>query len=399
MLDVAAAEALIMGRVRPLDAETCRLTEAVSRVLAGDVAADRDQPPFDRVTLDGIAIVFKAWQQGQREFMVSGTQAAGTPALALENPAHCVEVMTGAMLPEGADTVIPVERLSRDGDTVRVADDTPVEIGQGVHARGSDRRAGSSVLPTGTRIGPAEVAVLASAGQAMVSVSRMPRVAVVATGDELVDVDQPVAPHQIRSTNDRAIAASLSGHHLATVTRTHIADDEKSTLRTVRRLHSRHDMLILSGGVSMGQFDFVPAALKALGADQVFHRIAQRPGKPMLFAVSQDGKLIFALPGNPVSTLVCLTRYVLPALRAAAGLRERPTEKAVLTTDVRNEADLTLFMPVVLGASDEGMLLAEPRPTNTSGDFMSLAGTDGFVELTRGTRSWRTGSVVRLFRW
>ncbi len=399
MLDVAAAEALIMGRITRMESQTCALSEAHGRVLVADVAADRDQPPFDRVTLDGVAIAFADWEQGLREFVVAGVQPAGRPALSLSASGQCIEVMTGAILPEGADTVIPVERLSRQDNVVTV--DTPLTVNHrdAIHPRGSDRRAGVTVLPAGTRIGPAEIAVLASVGQGKVDVSALPHVAVVATGDELVDVDDRVAAHQIRSTNDRTLEASLLRHTLARVTRARIDDEPRTLLRRIRKLHDRHDVLILSGGVSMGRFDFVPAALKELGAETVFHRIAQRPGKPMLFAVSRSGKLIFALPGNPVSTLVCLTRYVLPALRAAAGERTATVERAVLTGDVRNPADLTLYMPVVLASSDNGQLLAEPRPTNTSGDFMALAGTDGFVELPRGKDLSPAGTAVRLFRW
>ncbi len=399
LLDVAAAEALIMGRITRMKTQTCALSDTPGRVLAADVAADRDQPPFDRVTLDGIAIAFADWEQGRREFTVAGVQPAGKAALSLGASGQCIEVMTGAMLPEGADTVIAVERLSRQDNVVTVSEPLTVKHRDAIHPRGSDRRAGVTVLPAGSRIGPAEVAVLASVGQARVGVTALPHVAVVATGDELVDVDDRVAPHQIRSTNDRTLEASLLRHTLAQVTRARIDDEPGKLLRRIRKLHDRHDVLILSGGVSMGRFDFVPAALKELGAETVFHRIAQRPGKPMLFAVSRSGKLIFALPGNPVSTLVCMTRYVLPALRAAAGERAATVERAVLAGNVSNSTDLTLFIPVVLASSDSGQLLAEPRPTNTSGDFMALAGTDGFVELPRGTDRWLAGTAVRLFRW
>jgi molybdopterin molybdotransferase len=307
--------------------------------------------------------------------------------------------MTGAVLPAGADTVIPVERLEKRGAQVSVHPDALVERRQAIHARGSDRRAGAQVLEAGLRRGPTEIAVLASAGRSEVTVARLANVAVVSTGDELVDVSDSIEPWQIRSTNDRAIEASLVRHKLATVTRARLADDPEQMIESIVRLHASHDALILSGGVSMGQYDFVPDVLGKLGAEIVFHRIAQRPGKPMWFGLSRDGKPLFALPGNPVSTLVCLTRYVLPALRQACGEEDTSTENAVLTRDVSLPADLTLFMPVVLASDDGGRLLAEPRPTNTSGDFISLAGTKGFVELPREQRLWPAGSVVRVFRW
>jgi molybdopterin molybdotransferase len=304
--------------------------------------------------------------------------------------------MTGAACPDGADTIVPVERLEVQGDAV-VVTASAVTARQFIHARGSDGRRGDVLLAPGVRLGPAEIAVLASAGRADASVAVVPRVAAVSTGDELVAPGEPVAPHQIRSSNDYAIAASLQRCALATITRVRLKDDPDTMLAAVRSLHESHDALILSGGVSMGEFDFVPGVMKSLGAELVFHRIRQKPGRPMWFGVSSARKPIFALPGNPVSTLVCLTRYVAPALRYSAGAPDAPPERVRLTERVVGPADLTYFLPVKLGSSSEGVALAEPRPTNTSGDFVSLAGTDGFVELPPGTHA--AGTVARLYRW
>jgi len=303
--------------------------------------------------------------------------------------------MTGAACPPGADTIIPVERVELQGPEATVAA-AEVTARQFIHARGSDRRAGEVLLRPGARLGPAEIAVLASVGIPEASVAAVPRVAAVSTGDELVDPGEPVEPYQIRSSNDFAIEASLHQSGLARVTRTRIKDDPEAMLTAIRSLHESHDALILSGGVSMGEFDFVPGVLANLGAEVVFHRIRQKPGRPMWFGLSRAGKPIFALPGSPVSTLVCLTRYIAPALRYAAGLIEDPPERVRLTERVVGP-DLTYFLPVKLSWSDAGVALAEPRPTNTSGDFVSLAGTDGFVELPAGTHA--AGAVARLFRW
>jgi molybdopterin molybdotransferase len=399
MTQVHEAEAAILSRIEP--GRTCRepLEAAVGRVLAETVVAERDQPPFDRVTMDGIAIAFREWQAGARRFAVVGTQPAGAARLGLGGAGQCVEVMTGAMLPAGCDTVIPVERLRRSGDTVEIEADAPVGARQFVHAQGSDRTEGSEVLAPGTRIGPTEMAVLASAGCATVLLAEPPRVAVISTGDELVDVGEPLEPFQIRSTNDRAIEASLDMHGLAKVTRARLPDDEHLLLDAIGRLHAQNDALILSGGVSMGQFDYVPAVLERLGVELVFHKIQQKPGRPMWFGVTAQSKPVFALPGNPVSTLVCLTRYVLPSLRRSLGLEAAPVERVELTADVELGAELTHFVPVTLSASERAVLRATPRPTNTSGDFVSLAGTDGIVELPHGRARYPAGSIVRLFRW
>lgn len=399
MTEVADAEALILEHVPRLGSRRAPLADCIDRVLAEDIAADRDQPPFDRVTMDGIAIDGHDWAAGVRRFEIVGTQAAGAPPLALRGPGQCVEVMTGAMLPDGADTVIPVERVAREEGAATVDARASVAARQYVHPRGSDRRAGVIVLAAGTRIGPPEIAVLASAGRATVAVADLPHVAIVSTGDELVDVDEPVADWQIRSSNDRAIEASLIRARLATVTRARLRDDA-ATLRTeLARLLADSDALVLSGGVSMGQYDFVPGALAELGARRVFHRVQQRPGKPIWFGMSANGKPIFALPGNPVSTLVCATRYLLPALRAAAGLTPSAHELVALAAPAAASAELTHFLPVKLEWSAVGATLATPCPTNTSGDFATLAGTDGFVELPARHAEYPAGAVVRLFRW
>jgi molybdopterin molybdotransferase len=214
-----------------------------------------------------------------------------------------------------------------------------------------------------------------------------------------VDVDEPVAPYQIRSSNDRAIEASLTRSKLARVTRARLPDDASALRTAISQLDAQADALVLSGGVSMGQFDFVPRVLEELGAKLVFHRIRQRPGKPMWFGLSARGKPIFALPGNPVSTLVCATRYLLPALRAAAGLAAAGKELVELAAPVEASADLTVFMPVTLSWSSAGTARATPRPTNTSGDFTALAGTEGFVELAAQNRPHPAGTAARLFRW
>jgi molybdopterin molybdotransferase len=396
--EVAAAETLILSNIPRLTIERLALAECVGRVLREDVFAERPQPPFDRVTMDGIALAHRDWASGMRAFEITGTQAAGTPQLAVERVGQCVEVMTGAMLPAGTDTVVPVERIERAGRVAAVSAPA-VERGQFVHAAGGDRTAGTVLLTAGTRIGAPESAVLASSGQATFAVARLPHAAVISTGDELVDAGQPIAPYQIRSSNDYAIEASLTAQRLATVTRARLADDAAALAGAIAELHDRTDLLILSGGVSMGKFDFVPAVLERLGAKVVFHRIQQKPGRPMWFGMSAQRKPIFALPGNPVSTLVCATRYILPALRSAAGLGPAPPEYVTLAAQAQASAELTYFLPVKLTWSTAGAALAEPRPTNTSGDFVSLAGTDGFVQLAARREPYPAGTAARLFRW
>jgi molybdopterin molybdotransferase len=399
MIEVAQAEALILAQMPRFPARNETLAACVGRVLAEDIQAERDQPPFDRVTMDGIAIAFRDWAAGIRSFEVLGTQAAGAAPLAVTAPSQCVEVMTGTGLPRGADTIVPIERVQRSGSTAAITADATVEAEQFVHRRASDRASGSLVLRAGTRLGPPEIAVLAGAGRGHALVTDLPRVAAISTGDELVDADKPIAPHQIRSTNDRAIEASITQHRLGQVTRARLRDDANALAVAIDRLDAELDVLVLSGGVSMGQFDFVPSVLTELGAKLVFHKVAQRPGRPMWFGVSARGKPIFALPGNPVSTLVCATRYLLPALRQASGAAPVAVELAELTAPVEASPTLTLFIPVKLSSSPRATREAAPHPTNTSGDFVTLADTDGFVELAPKRGPHPAGTVARLFRW
>lgn len=400
MTTVAEAWTLISERMARRPIETVAIGDAVNRILAESIRAERDQPPFDRVTMDGIAVTSAAWAEGRRTFSIAAVQAAGQPATTSPSGAACIRVMTGAVRPTGTDAVIPVERIRIEGDVAYVDDDATVEPGRFIHTKGSDRRHGDVVLEPGERIGPAEIAVLASAGRARVATTRPAAVAVVSTGDELVAVDATeIAPHQIRSSNDLAVAASLRRAGLANCTRTTLPDDPEVILASVDALHAKNDILILSGGVSMGEFDFVPAVLEKLRAEVVFHRIEQKPGKPMWFGLSGEGKPIFALPGNPVSTLLCMTRYVVPALRLASGLRPAPPEHARLSADVVGPKHLTYFVPVLLSWSDDAVELAEPRPTNTSGDFSSLSATDGFLELGSGVGTHPAGTIGEIFRW
>ena len=399
MTDVSEAQALILERMDPFSARDTALDDCIGAVLREDVHAERDQPPFDRVTMDGIAIDYRAWEAGCRSFRIVGTQGAGAPALSIAGPGECVEIMTGAMLPHGTDSVIPVERVTIEHGEAAVRSTAVVSRRQFIHPRGSDRTAGSRVLSRGQRIGPAEVAILAGAGRARVRTTKPPRVAVVSTGDELVEAGEPIQPYQIRSSNDRAIEAALVRRFGARVTRASLRDDPAEILESIARLHDRHDVVILTGGVSMGKYDFVPGVLERLGVELVFHRIEQRPGRPMWFGISQAARPVFALPGNPVSTLVCLIRYVVPALWKAMGADPETEEWVQLAREVKFPADLAYFLPVTLRANVHGPPQAEPRPTNTSGDYAALGGTDGFVELPRGAAVFPEGTSTRLFRW
>jgi molybdopterin molybdotransferase len=396
---VAEAEALIRDRLNGWGTVRVPVDAAAGEVLHQVIAAERAQPPFDRVTMDGIAIRHSALAGGLRSFTVTATQGAGAIPVPLADERSCVAIMTGAALPAGADTVVPVERIAREKDQATIAADYQPAPGQFVHRRGSDHAQGAPLLQPGAVLGPPEMAILTVGGDSRVQIARRPAIAIVSTGDELVDVGEALGATQIRSSNDRAIAAALARRGFARYSRHHLPDNRAVLERELATLLAEQDVLILTGGVSMGEFDFVPAALLALGMELVFHKVLQRPGLPLWFGVSPDGKPVFALPGNPVSSLVCLVRYVAPALLAALGATPRPAPTVQLGTGVRFEPDLTCFLPVTLGYRPDGQCAALPKPTNTSGDFIALGGTDGFVELPQGEVDFAAGYAARFFAW
>lgn len=234
---------------------------------------------------------------------------------------------------------------------------------------------------------------------ARVRVSSQPRIAVLSTGSELIEPGEPILPHQVRRSNVYGILAALHRHGFQRVADDHVADEANAVRSRLKFQLDTHDVLIVSGGVSMGRLDLIPESLEALGVRRIFHKVAQRPGKPLWFGISQSGTAVFALPGNPVSTLVCLARYVVPALFEAMGRASQPREKIPLGAPVTVSSSLAQFMPVSVELDDWGRAWARPCPTNGSGDFTALAGTQGFVELPPGPNAHPKGFVIRLYRW
>jgi molybdopterin molybdotransferase len=394
--DPQAASRLIESHLVCLPIESLPVAQCAGAVLRENVYAERDQPPFDRVSMDGIAV---ACAGGRRRWQVQATQAAGDPPLTLASPAHCIEIMTGAMLPAGCDCVLPVEQLRLAAGEAEYTGSAAIAAWRNVHRRASDERQGVLLLATGTVLHAPEIAVAASAGMARLRVSGQPSIMVISTGNELVEPGEPIAPHQIRRSNAYAVAAALRERGFQRVAEDHIDDNAEQLRDRLGRMLRTHEVLVLSGGVSMGKFDLVPQVLTELGVGRILHGIAQRPGKPMWFGTTTDGRAVFALPGNPVSTLVCLARYVLPALYVAMGVRHPAQERIALAQPLSWQAELTGFMPVRVAFDEWGRPWATPCPTNGSGDATSLALTDGIVELPPGPTNLPRGFLTRLYRW
>lgn len=398
MTTTAEATSVILAAMPTFATETCPAESSVGRILRQTVVAERDQPPFDRVMMDGIAIAHADIKRGLRRFPIQATQAAGDERLTLE-PGNAIEIMTGASLPEGADCIVPVERIAVTDGAAELEAGYEATERQFVHARGSDHGQGEKLLAPGSRISPMDVAVIASADLTVVEVSQRPSVHVLSTGNELVPAGKPIAPDQVRLSNGPAVVAMLQQYGYSRYAHDHLVDDPDLLERRIAAHLAEADVLILSGGVSMGKADFVPQVLDTLGVRVVFHKISQRPGRPMWFGRGPEGQAVFALPGNPVSTLVCCRQYVIPALAKAGGLIEPAPEFASLTTDVTFEPKLTCFQPVKLLSNTGGSVLAMPVQPNTSGDFTSLSQTDGFVELPLEETRFSAGTAVRLHRW
>jgi molybdopterin molybdotransferase len=395
------AEEAILRQVPVLPAEMRPLERCIGQTLRQDIFAERDNPPFDRVCMDGIAIASATFERGVRRFRVESLQAAGAPAVRLSDPVNAVEVMTGATLPGGTDCIVPLEEYELAGDLATLRPQATGGAFRNVQRRGEDSEPGVAMLKAGIRLGAADIAVAASAGLARVSVTRQPRIVAISTGDELVEPGEPILEHQVRRSNAYAIVASLRERGYEQIANDHIADNEQSLGERLSRHLSERDVVILSGGVSKGRFDLVPKVLQKLGVREIFHQVEQRPGKPMFFGSGPNRQAVFGLPGNPVSTLVCLVRYVAAALVYMSGRGPAPSEYLPLAAEVRSpRAALTYFLPITVRVDERGAPAAVPAPTRGPGDFLALTKTDGFIELPPPqAESYAPGFVAPFYRW
>ena len=394
MLTVEEAIGLILSHPGNWGTTAVPLADAWGRVLAEPLLADRDFPPFTRISMDGIAIDHAAFADGRRRFAIKGVQAAGMAALRLGDPETCLEVMTGSILPEGADTVIRYEDLGiSDGFANVMTED--VRKGQNAHPRGADRRQGEQIVPAGVRLGPAELGVAATVGKTVLQVQNHPKVALLATGDELVPIGETPLPHQIRTSNIYALQGLFQSWHIPTDLH-HTLDDRKEVSDKIGEALDRYDVLVLSGGVSAGKFDHLPEVLEELGVRKIFHKVMQRPGMPFWFGVA-PGKTVFALPGNPVSSFMCAVRYIQPWLRASLSMPAPDPLFAALEEGLSFPSSLTYFLQVKVKSGADGRLIAQPRAGKGSGDLANLAEADGFLELPLAQKTFNKGDVFPLW--
>jgi molybdopterin molybdotransferase len=379
-----------------------RAVEPESRYLATDLVADRDMPPFDRVAMDGIAIAYASYAAGNRSFLIEGIQFAGSERMALRSRNACIEVMTGAVLPTGCDTVIRYEDIKKADSLATLTPGLELKETQNVHKRGSDRRIGELLVARGSQLLSPQWAVAATIGAAEVDIVSAPSLSIIATGDEIVDVGKIPLEHQIRGSNTAAMMAALRQRGFDDIRTNLVSDDPEQLVLALETALTQSRVCILTGAVSMGLHDHVPRTLKELGVREVFHKIRQRPGKPLWFGKTNSGTLVFGLPGNPVSALISLYRYVIPTLYQLQGVKPAHHAKFARLTEAIHFSlgdRMTLFAPVRINYGMDGVVYAQPVRGVGSGDLAALADTDGFVECFEGRTEFPEGSVLPLQTW
>ena len=376
LISVTQAENIIRQHLTTAAVEIVPLSKAQGRYLREDILADRPLPPFDRVMMDGIAIAHASFASGNNRFPITGTQAAGTPALTLENADSCIEVMTGCVLPHGCDCIIPIEHIDLSENTASLHSDASPQAKQHIHSAGSDTAAGEILLSSGQVLNAAELAVAASCGATHLKVSALPRILIITTGDELVAPEITPLPHQIRRSHATALEALITGMKLGMVDSIHIADDPEALKETITEALPAHDILIFTGGISKGKYDYVAPVLTELLGSPHFHGIAQRPGKPMAFWKNSNSPLVFAHPGNPVSVMACAARYLIPSLVEILSGRSPNPQQLPATGSFHCPSHFTGLVPCRI---NNGRIQLVP-PSN-SGNFLALAATDGIAQL------------------
>jgi len=373
----------------PVSAEvTIELDKSFGKLLRRPVLADRNIPPFDRAMMDGIAIHSSA---NRGAITIEAIQAAGSPALTLLDSNACLEVMTGAPIPVGSDCVVPIEEVTIENGQASISAEYSYAAGDFIHREASDHSAGDTMLETGAVLGAAELAIAASCGACRLHVSRTPQIHLITTGDEVIPPEATPEPFQIRSSHPIAILSAIDSAGLGSVTHRHIADDEVATREALRHSLATADILILTGGVSKGKFDYIAPLLNEIAGTALFHGISQRPGKP--FAYFDKPIPIFALPGNPLSVMACLARYVLPALKLHLGI-----PNGVKNLPLASPAPLHPRLTQLLaGRIEDGRIY--PSSPNNSGDYAALLGCHGVIEIPTSTTTAPAGSHYKFYPW
>jgi molybdopterin molybdotransferase len=395
LISIEEARSRVLAEASPLPAETVALPEALGSVLAEEIIASHDVPPFDNSGMDGYAVraadTVEATPESPVRLLISDTLPAGRVAAHSLRPGEAIRIMTGAPLPEGADTVVQSEITSEDSGYVVLME--PARRAKNIRRAGEDVAAGDRVLNAGTPLGPAEVGVLASLGHARLVVHRRPRVAIISTGSELVEVDQPLGPGQIRNSNSYSLRAQCLQLGVEATAFGIVPDDYEATRKAIEA-GLEYDVLLTSGGVSVGRFDFVKDVQDELGVERRLWGVAMKPGKPLAFGV-RGSTLVFGLPGNPVSAMVSFELFVRPALLRLMGYRKttRPQYQAIIEEDVANPDGRT-YVVRVRAWREDGTWHVSSTGAQGSGILRSMVGANGLAFVPGGARGVRAGEEV-----
>ncbi len=392
MITVDQATSIVLAQIQPLGAETVALEQAHRRILAENVHADIDLPPFDRARMDGYALRSSDVSTAPVTLRVIGEIAAGAQFEQRVNAGEAVKIFTGAPIPAGVDAVQKVEVTRANGHTVEILES--VKPGQFITPHASEVASGETVAEAGREIGPAEMAVLASFGYASVSVGRRPRVAVMSTGSELVEVSSKPAGAQIRNSNSYTLAAYAERAGARVDILETVEDTPEATRDALNRAADNRDIVITSGGVSMGDYDLVKAALKEIGAEIYFDKVIIRPGKPIVFA--RRGKTyFFGLPGNPVSTSVTFNVFVRPAIRKMQGEASHtlPTVNAQLSRIVKDSSSRRSYLPARLFI-EQGRAMVEPLKWGGSSDLVAFMRANAMIVVPEDVHEIAEGELV-----
>ena len=399
MISVKEAKNIVLNSIQGFGVEEVPFLKSVGRVLKEKIVADRDFPPFNRVSMDGIAIDFKEFSSRLRsnkqlDFKIEGIQAAGSKQITLQNSENCIEVMTGAVLPKNANTVIRYEDITIENGIAIINIDA-INDAQNVHQKGKDGKIGDVLIEKNTLISAAEIGVLATVGKSTVKVVKQPKVMIVSTGDELVGVNEIPLEHQIRRSNVFTLVSLLERLNISSET-AHITDDKPILKAKIKAYLEEYDVLLFSGAVSKGKYDFLPEVFDELGVKKLFHKVAQRPGKPFFYGKTENCN-VFGFPGNPISTFVNCLVYFYPWYYKSLRI-EATEETAVLVEDVSFKPNLIYFLQVKL-ESKNGNLVAFPIKGNGSGDLASLVKTDAFIQLPNDKVEFKKGEVFSVIRY
>lgn len=375
MISVKSVDAHLNRLAQPVERVVLPIHAASGRCLREPLVAKRPAPPFDRVMMDGFAVKAAALRPGQRSFSIIGAVPAGAKPPPLEGAACAFEVMTGAMLPPGADCVVPVEECTVHGDTLEIEKGATLEPGQFIHPCGAEYPEGNVILTQGMLLHPAHLELAASEGCEALSVNTDIQVHLITTGDEIVEVGSTPLPWQIFGTHAVAIEAGFSTASDVRFHSRHVRDDLSGLVKAIDACGEAADIIILCGAMSKGRKDYGIQAMQQCGFEVAFHRVAQRPGHPMALA-SRGRSLLFGLPGNPLAVLFTFYRHVLPTIDRLRGCAPPENVKVAVADELPARPDATCFVPCRL---EQGQAILSI--SHNSGDLQCLANTDGFVEI------------------